>query len=88
MQLSLSRSFLWAVTLPILTSVLSAPPAHPDVLAHKTSNLSQEGGGSPASPPTSLSHTGLSLPHCPSRLLSLSLSVFTAHACSDADVSE
>ena len=33
---------------------LSAHPAHPDVLAHTPSNLSQEGGGSPASLPPPL----------------------------------
>ena len=33
---------------------LSARPAHPDVLAHTPSNLSQEGGGSPASLPPPL----------------------------------
>lgn len=43
--------------------------------SHIASNLSQEEGGCPASPPASLSQTGLSLPHLPSHTLSLSLSL-------------
>lgn len=73
--------FSLAPVLPILTSVLSTLPAHPDVLAHTAYNLSQEGGGSPAAPPASQSQTGRSLPHLPSHSLSLSfsLSLFFQH---------
>ena len=79
-----------ALALSILTSVLSALPDHPDVLTHTVSNLSQEGGGSPASPPASLSHTGLSFPYLLPHSLFLSLlpSVFPGHSCSDCDGSD
>lgn len=83
------------LSLQILTLVLSALPAHPDVLAHTASNLSQEGGGSPASPPTPrLSVPDRAVFTSPPLSLTLpislshSLSVFPAHACSDADGSD
>lgn len=49
--------------------------------SHTASNLSQEEGGCPASPPAFLSQTGLSLPHLLSHSLSLSvsLSLFFQH---------
>lgn len=67
-----------ALLLQILTSVLSAHPAHPDVLAHTVSNFSQEGGGSPSSTPPpcprqSCLYLTFSLTHSLSPSFSLSL---------------
>lgn len=77
-----------ALLLQILTSVLSARPAHPDVLAHTVSNFSQEGGGSPASTPPPCPRQRclyLTFPLTHSLPIFLTLSVFPTHACSDAD---
>lgn len=70
------------------------PSARPDVLAHTPSNLSQEGGGSPASlPPPLHPRQGclyLTFPLTPSLTHSLSLSVSLSlfSHCSDADGSD
>lgn len=71
-----------ALLLQILTSVLSAGPAHPDVLAHTVSNFSQEGGGSPASTPPPRPRQSclyLTFPLTYSLSLSFSLSLFFQH---------
>ena len=73
---------------------LSARPAHPDVLAHTPSNLSQEGGGSPASLPPPLHPRqgclSLTFPltHSLTHSLSLSVSLSLFSHCSDADGSD